>query len=191
MKYVQPIRDKDQIEMLKDYLMDWNPRNFLLLVFGLNSGLRVSDILPLKVRDVMDDYIEVIEKKTGKQRLFPINRTLRKEINKYVALKGLKPYDYLFESRKRCKEPGREGQKQPISVTQAWKILNKAAKSCGIHHIGTHSMRKTFGYFMYQHNGHDVAMLMEMFNHSSPGITLRYIGINQEKINQEMESFGL
>ena len=88
MKYVQPIRDKDQIEMLKDYLMDWNPRNFLLLVFGLNSGLRVSDILPLKVRDVMDDYIEVIEKKTGKQRLFPINRTLRKEINKYVALKG-------------------------------------------------------------------------------------------------------
>ena len=50
MKNVQPIRDKDQIEMLKDYLKEWNPRNFLLLVFGLNSGLRISDILPLKVK---------------------------------------------------------------------------------------------------------------------------------------------
>lgn len=191
MKYVQPIRDKDQIEMLKDYLKDWNPRNFLLLVFGLNTGLRVSDILPLKVREVQEEYIEVIEKKTGKQRLFPINNVLRREIDKYVKAKQLKPYDYLFESRKKCKQPGKEGQKQPISTNQAWKILHKAAKACGIHHIGTHSMRKTFGYFMYQQNGHDVAMLMEMFNHSSPDITLRYIGINQERINNEMANFGL
>ena len=54
MKNVQPIRDKDQIEMLKDYLKEWNPRNFLLLVFGLNSGLRISDILPLKVKEMFN-----------------------------------------------------------------------------------------------------------------------------------------
>lgn len=190
MKNVQPIRDKDQIEMLKDYLKEWNPRNFLLLVFGLNSGLRISDILPLKVKDLEGTHIVIVEKKTGKPKTFFINDTLRKEVNKYVKLKGLKPYDYLFESKKRSKQPGKEGQKQPISREHAWKILNKAAKEFGIHHIGTHSMRKSFGYHMYKKTK-NVALLMEMFNHSSPDITLKYIGINQEEQDKEVADFSL
>lgn len=191
MKIVQPIRDTDQIDMMKDYLRDWNPRNFLLLLFGLNTGLRVGDILPLKVKDVLDrEHIDIVEQKTGKQKHFPINNTLKREIAKYVNAKRLKPYDYLFESRKRCSDPGKEGQRQPISREQAWKILNQAAKEFGIHHIGTHSMRKSFGYHMYQET-QDIAMLMEMFNHSSPDITLRYIGINQERIDDAVANFSL
>ncbi|HER0002312.1 TPA: site-specific integrase, partial [Streptococcus pyogenes] len=66
MKIVQPIRDTDQIDMMKDYLKGWNPRNFLLLLFGLNTGLRIGDILPLKVKDVTaGNYIDIIEQKTG------------------------------------------------------------------------------------------------------------------------------
>lgn len=177
--------------MMKDYLKGWNPRNFLLLLFGLNTGLRIGDILPLKVKDVTaGNYIDIIEQKTGKQKRFPINKTLRREIDKYIKDKQLKPWDYLFESQKKCTEPGKEGQKKPISREQAWKILNKAAKQFGIHHIGTHSMRKSFGYHMYQKT-QDIAMLMEMFNHSSPDITLRYIGINQEKIDDAVADFSL
>lgn len=191
MKIVQPIRDTDQIDMMKDYLKDWNPRNFLLLLFGLNTGLRIGDILPLKVKDVTaGNYIDIIEQKTGKQKRFPINKTLRREIDKYIKDKQLKPWDYLFESQKKCTEPGKEGQKKPISREQAWKILNKAAKQFGIHHIGTHSMRKSFGYHMYQKT-QDIAMLMEMFNHSSLDITLRYIGINQERIDDAVADFSL
>lgn len=191
MKIVQPIRDTDQIDMMKDYLKNWNPRNFLLLLFGLNTGLRVSDILALKVKDVLDkDHIDIIEQKTDKAKYFPINRTLRREIEKYVKEQDLKSWDYLFTSRKKSKEPGKEGQKQPIGRTQAWKILNQAAKEFGIHHIGTHSMRKSFGYHMYQKT-HDIGMLMEMFNHSSPDITLRYIGINQERIDNAVADFSL
>ncbi|HEL0067061.1 TPA: site-specific integrase [Streptococcus equi subsp. zooepidemicus] len=191
MKIVQPIRDTDQIDMMKDYLKDWNPRNFLLLLFGLNTGLRVGDILPLKVKHVTaSNHIDIIEQKTGKQKQFPINKTLRREIDKYIKDKELKTWDYLFESRKKCTEPGKEGQKQPISREQAWKILNQAAKQFGIHHIGTHSMRKSFGYHMYQKT-QDIAMLMEMFNHSSPDITLRYIGINQERIDDAVADFSL
>ncbi len=177
--------------MMKDYLKGWNPRNFLLLLFGLNTDLRIGDILPLKVKDVTaGNYIDIIEQKTGKQKRFPINKTLRREIDKYIKDKQLKPWDYLFESQKKCTEPGKEGQKKPISREQAWKILNKAAKQFGIHHIGTHSMRKSFGYHMYQKT-QDIAMLMEMFNHSSPDITLRYIGINQERIDDAVADFSL
>ncbi len=81
MKNVQPIRDKDQIEMLKDYLKEWNPRNFLLLVFGLNSGLRISDILPLKVKDLEGTHIVIVEKKTVNPKKFFIYDSLRKEVN--------------------------------------------------------------------------------------------------------------
>lgn len=102
MKIVQPIRDTDQIDMMKDYLKGWNPRNFLLLLFGLNTGLRIGDILPLKVKDVTaGNYIDIIEQKTGKQKRFPINKTLRREIDKYIKDKQLKPWDYLFESQKK------------------------------------------------------------------------------------------
>lgn len=190
MKIVQPIRDLDQIEMMKDYLRDWNPRNYLLFIFGLNSGLRISDILPLKVKDVQDTHIVITEQKTGKAKNFLINKTLRREIDSYINLRHLKPYDYLFESRKRSHVKGKEGQKQPISKEQAWKILNKAAEQFGIHHIGTHSMRKSFGYHMYKQT-QDVAGLMELLNHSSPDITLRYIGINQEEQDEKMANFGL
>lgn len=184
MKNVEPIRDKDDIERMKDYMRNWNPRNYLLFVFGLNSGLRVSDLLQLKKRDVMGTHVIVQEMKTRKEKPFYINSTLRRSIDKYA--KNLKDYDYLFTSNK--KDPN--GKPRPISRGQAWKILNKCARQCGLVRIGTHSMRKTFGYHMYKKDK-NVAALMELFNHSSPDITLRYIGINQDEKDTAMANFGL
>ncbi|HFU4218813.1 TPA: site-specific integrase [Streptococcus suis] len=186
MKTVEPIRDKDDIERMKDFMESWNPRNFLLFVFGLNSGLRISDLLKLKVRDVLDDHVIIIEQKTGKSKLFIINDYLRSQIDKYIKVKSLKPYDFLFESNKRDKN----GKKKPIGREQAWKILNKCAKACGLKRIGTHSLRKTFGYHLYKKDP-NVALLMEIFNHASPDITLRYIGINQDEKDRAMAGFSL
>ncbi|HEL2729565.1 TPA: site-specific integrase [Streptococcus suis] len=186
MKSVEPIRDKDDIERMKDFMESWNQRNFLLFVFGLNSGLRISDIVKLKVREVLDTHVIIIEQKTGKPKQFFINDYLRKQIDKYIKAKGLKPYDYLFESNKRDKD----GKKRPIGREQAWKILNKCAKACGLKRIGTHSLRKSFGYHMYKKD-QNVALLMEIFNHASPDITLRYIGINQDEKDKAMAKFSL
>ena len=80
--------------------------------------------------------------------------------------------------------------KKPISREMAWIILNKAARELGLEEIGTHTLRKTFGYHFYQKTK-DVALLQNIFNHSSPSVTLRYIGINQDIIDNALDEFNL
>ncbi|MFC0416388.1 tyrosine-type recombinase/integrase [Cytobacillus solani] len=88
---------------------------------------------------------------------------------------------YLFQSRR--------GQDR-IHRVQAWKILNAAAQEVGISEIGTHTLRKTFGYHFYQ-KYKDVAVLQQIFNHSSPAVTMRYIGINQDIMDEAVDGFSL
>ena len=133
----------------------------------------VSGIVKLTRDDVKNSdgsikqHIIVIEKKTGKQKRFPLCNGLLAEMEKYT--KNMKEGEYLFKSRK--------GENRPITTVQAYRIINEAAKRIGLEEIGTHIMRKTFGYWHYQQYK-DVAILQEIFNHSSPSVTLRYIGIN-------------
>ena len=61
MNYVEPIRDKDDIQAMKDYLREWNERNYMMFLLGINSGLRISDIINLRVKDVQGWYIKRIE----------------------------------------------------------------------------------------------------------------------------------
>lgn len=178
---VEPIRDKEKIQHVKEVLLHQSYRNYFLFVFGINSGLRISDIIHLKVLDVRNaDYLKVREKKTKKVRRIKITITLRNEIDKYI--RSMADSDYLFPSRK--------GQ-QPISRVQAWKIVNDAAREVGINDsIGTHTLRKTFGYHFYQKTK-DVAMLQKIFGHNSPSVTLRYIGINDDMIDAALDDFAL
>lgn len=81
-------------------------------------------------------------------------------------------------------------QKRPITRIQAYRILNTAAEKVGLDEIGTHTLRKTFGYHYYQKTK-DVVMLQTIFNHSAPSITLRYIGIQQDEIDKSLEDFSL
>ena len=65
MKFVEPIRDKRKIELVKVILKKNDFRDYMLFLMGINSGLRISDILKLKVSDVRGkQYIEVKEQKT-------------------------------------------------------------------------------------------------------------------------------
>jgi integrase len=72
----------------------------------------------------------------------------------------------------------------------AYKILRKVAERFHLDEIGTHTLRKTFGYHFYQQTK-DVAMLQEIFNHSSPAITLKYIGVNQDSMDRAMTKFKI
>ncbi|WP_077210426.1 site-specific integrase [Bacillus dakarensis] len=182
MQTVQPIKDKEKIEAMKKMLRASSLRNELLFVLGINTGLRISDLLGLKVADVMTpkgitDRIELREKKTNKKRTVALNQKTRRLIARYIEIErtSAQPREALFRSQK----GGRA-----ISRQHAYEILNDAARSIGItDRIGTHSLRKTFGYFAYQ-QGIDLAMIQKLLNHSSQAETLRYIGITQEQMDE-------
>ena len=147
---------------------------------GTNTGLRVSDILALDVEDVKNkDFIDIIEKKTGKHKRFPINDKIKDLIQNYTLNKKEKEplFKTIYHNR--------------MERTYAYRIVNKACKKIGMQEkIGTHTMRKTFGYHHY-HKFRDVALLQKIFNHYSPSVTLRYIGIDQEEINNSYLNFIL
>jgi integrase len=180
LKNVQPIRDKQQIEDMKWSLRKWcGERDYILFLIGINTGLRIGDLLKLKVSDVRrKKKIVIQEGKTKKPRMINLTN-IYDEVQEYVKTVNS---EWLFPSRK--------GDKS-ITPTQAYRQLNKAAKMVDITEgIGTHTMRKTFGYWFYKQTK-DVAKLQAILNHSHPSITLRYIGITEEEIEKDLESFVL
>ncbi|MCM1264973.1 MAG: site-specific integrase [Candidatus Gastranaerophilales bacterium] len=182
MEYVQPIRDKQKIEEIKSVLKENGTRDLLLFLMGINTGLRISDLLKLKVIDVRGkSHVEIKEQKTGKIKRFPILGNLQVMLEEYTRNKDLS--EYLFKSR--------NGKNKPITRVMAYMIINNACRMCGIQdNIGTHTLRKTFGYHHYQ-TFHDVAILQYLLNHSSPSITLRYIGIAQDNVEETLQQFEL
>ena len=187
MRKVEPIRELDDIERMKDFLKSKSERNYVLIMCGLYSGMRISDIIPLQVKQVTGDRIEVTEKKTGKVKRFAINPELRKALTHYIKSNDLQGYDYLFPSKKKVRTDG--VRIAHIGRVAAYQILKQAAEHVGLKNIGTHSMRKSFGYHHYRRN-QNVAILMELFNHSSPDITLDYIGIKQDELDDSMMNFS-
>ncbi|WP_017754952.1 site-specific integrase [Calidifontibacillus oryziterrae] len=178
---VEPIREPNQIRAMKEYLLHKSYRDYFLFNFGINSGLRISDILPLRVMDVKyTDILRIREKKTRNFRKVKMTVALKNEIEKYT--RSLADSDYLFVSRKG------EG---PLTRVSAWRVINEAAAAVGVPGpIGTHTLRKTFGYHFYQRTK-DVAMLQQIFGHSAPSITLRYIGINDDMMERALKDFAL
>jgi integrase len=180
---VQPLKTLEEIEDMKESLRRWcSERDRFLFIIGINTGLRVSDIVKLKVKDVTKERNIIIEQKTGKRRIITIKGQFRKEVDNYI--KGMDPDEYLFPSRRK------DGKTPHITPTQAYRQLVKAGNMIDRQDIGTHTMRKTFGYHHYKRNK-DIAQLMEIFNHSSPSITKKYIGITQEEIDESLEDFYL
>lgn len=175
MEYVEPIRDKKQIDNMKKMLKAGSVRNYLLFVLGINSGLRISDLLKLTVDDVKGkDRITLREQKTGKTKNFPLSDACKKAIAEYLKSEEVTD-GVLFKSRK--------GDNKAISRIQAYEIINTAARAVGIQgNIGTHTLRKTFGYWAYK-SGVDIAYIQKLLNHSAPSVTLAYIGITQEQLD--------
>jgi len=180
MTTVEPIRKIENIKKVEKYLEKHNKRDLLMFTLGTNCGLRISDIVALNVGDVRNkSHIQITEKKTGKFKKFPINSKLKPMLEKYT--KGKNSDEPLFTTI----------FKNRMNRFGAYYIIKTACKKAGIKEkVGTHTMRKTFGYHHYK-KFKDVAMLQKIFNHSSPMITLRYIGIEQDQIDESYTNFIL
>lgn len=170
MNVVEPLRDLNLIQDISEYLRDKRERDYVLFMTGIYLGRRICDFLSLRVRDVRGkDYIYFKEDKTNKNIRIPINSELKKVYTDYC--KNKRSYEYLFKGT---------GRKKPISRVRVWQILNEAADEFECDdRIGCHTLRKTFGYWLYQ-DTHDVVAIQELFNHSDTSITKRYIGVNQD-----------
>lgn len=183
MNTAEPIRNKDELQRFRDYFLYEKPhaRNHVLLCIGLNTALRISDILALRWCDVYDfskekfhQHIQIMEQKTGKRSCIYANQSVLDSLGRYKAsLEEQGPLEgsrYLFEG----------DSAQPISRVQAWRIIKTAAEQCQLSGvISPHSLRKTFGYQAWQ-QGISPALLMDIYNHSSFTTTKRYLGIAQD-----------
>ncbi|MCM3053683.1 tyrosine-type recombinase/integrase [Caldibacillus thermoamylovorans] len=181
MNFVQPIRDPKVIKGIKEYLKARSLRNYLFFCMGIYSGLRVSDLLTLRVGMVKGTHVNIIESKTKKAKKFLIHPSIKEDLDYYIA--GKDDDEYLFQSRQKKTKSKIKGQ--PIDRSTAYRMLKEAGEHFGLTEIGTHTMRKTYGYHLYMQNPSNLALLMKMFNHSNETITLMYIGVTQEMMDEQ------
>ncbi len=186
MNVVEPIRNVSAISTMKRLMVaDGQYMYHLLFTLGINTGLRISDILLLKYEDLLDNRgrikqsFDISEMKTSKRRKVTINKSVHKALE--LMLENTDSREgYIFVKRQ-----------IPVSRSTVWRVLNKYAKEAGLRQkIGTHTMRKTFGFHLYK-KGIDVSRIQYLLNHSSPKDTLRYIGITQDEVDSIVEELNL
>jgi len=180
MSTTQPIRDLAQVRTISNhYLNLGNHRNHRLVVFCLNSALRIGDVLSIRWGDVYDfkrkrpyETLTIKEQKTDKTKTIALNKKIVKVL-KHSAVHA-KPHEFLFANANTGKA---------ISRAQAYRIIREAGNAASIsQHISPHSLRKTFGYHAWR-SGVSPAVIMEIYNHSSLNHTRRYLGVIQDDLN--------
>ena len=153
-----------------------NPRIAAALMLEANLGIRISDILRLRLSDIVKDgdryRLSIIEQKTGKQRVFTVPLALYQWIRLYTVDNGI----------------GRNEQIFPISERAVQKHLKLVCDFCGIPGISTHSFRKFYATEIYRQNGYNIALVQQLLQHSSTAVTQRYIGIQPKEIETAIEN---
>ena len=200
-----PIKSMDDIRRISKYLLDnGRYRDNMLFVVGINFGLRCSDLRTLRFANLITEdfvfksYFPVFEKKTRntrkkrKNRYITINKAVINAVRLYLEhTEGVSLSDYMFRS-----ESGNGRNKnEPLTIMSIDRILKGIAKDLGINiRMSTHTLRKTFCYWMmvYGHNDtRRLLLLQKMLNHSSPAQTLQYIGITEEEIEDAYNELNL
>ena len=176
-----PIRNRKQLNQLANYWFKrGNLRNYLLIVLGVLTALRISDLLRLKWNDVYDvkrenfrSHLTLTEKKTGKRKVIALNRKAITALRLYFRHRR---GEYIFVNNRK--------DEKPIRREHAWRVIRAAADAIkAVGRIACHSLRKTFGYFAWK-RGVSPVMLMEVYNHSSFEATRRYLGIAQDDMDR-------
>lgn len=188
MNVVEPIKNINKVKEILVYAKKNNERDYVMLELGFHTGLRISDILDLKIQDVQDKkgsikkYLILREGKTNKFKRIKLNQEVRDCLKNYCKDKD--NFDYLIKSR--------EHINKPITRQRAYQIITEIGGMFDIEDLGCHSLRKTFGYLYYKKTK-DIALLQKLFNHSSQFITLRYIGIEQQALDKALDdmNFGV
>jgi integrase len=179
---VDPIRDPKDIRLIKKILSD-HPRDFALFVLGINTNLRASDLLRIRIGDVRylkpGEYFTLREKKTAKLRSVTVNKAVFDAIHALlVSMSSVLDTEYLFQSRKKQSASG-----GMLTVSYVNSLVKGWCREINLRgNYGAHTLRKTFGYVHRTVFGTDIPTLMEMFNHSSQRQTLTYLGIQPSEI---------
>ncbi len=192
MKIVEPIRDRKQIDQIKGNLYrQKNPRDFLLFVFGINSGLRIGDLLSLKLGDVKDsrgnlkDDLDIREQKTGKTRRVFFNKQIKEAISHYLQKTDIFDLDRFLFTNEKSKE------NKPITRVRAYQLINEWCKGVGLNcRVGGHTLRKSFGYHLRK-QGISIEQISSLLNHQNIKVTFRYIGISADEDRAVIKGFGI
>ncbi len=174
---VDPIRKQKDIKSISRLLKS-HPRNYLLWVMGINNGIRTNDLVKIKYSQVeglkAGAVIKIIESKTGKKNVLVINKSVRKALQLYIKEGNPEPDDYLFQSRK---------GNGHISSQSVGRLIRSWAEAINLKgQYGAHTLRKTFGYHQRVNHGAGFEILCKRYNHSSPAVTMRYLGIEDKEV---------
>ncbi|WP_287648870.1 tyrosine-type recombinase/integrase [Bacteroides sp.] len=190
LKYSQTTSDylqwNEAMQLVRSLYKDANYKMSLLISVGCFWGLRISDILSLRWKDISNvDEFTIIEHKTGKQRTIRINLQLKRHITD--CYKQINPIG--------INAPVLVSQKGTVYTIQRINIILKEIKAkykLSIKNFSCHSLRKTFGRQVYNQNSDNAELalvkLMELFNHSNVAITKRYLGLRQEELLNTYDS---
>lgn len=175
---VEPIRYSKDIKNIKKLLKN-SPRNLCLFVLGINTNLRASDLLKLKVKDVQNlnagEELTLKEKKTGKQRRINLNGACVTAIQDLLKSDNFADEDFLFQSQ-------RKGG-TPLTVPSASNLVKSWCKMVNLKgNYASHSLRKTWGYHQRVTFNVGIPELMVCFNHTCQKQTLDYLCIQPEEI---------
>ncbi|MEW8972419.1 MAG: tyrosine-type recombinase/integrase [Mesobacillus sp.] len=181
MKTVSPIKSKNKIMLMKDFLINHSTRDYCLFVLGINTGIKLHDLLNLRVHDVCRQDGEITEVLSIPLYSNPpvyLNESIRSSLKKYLTESSFIGTDYLFRSRKTA---------NPITRQQAYRIINAAARNAGIDEpVGMTTLRKTFGYHAYS-QGVAISLIQKRLLHASPSETKHFIGIDQETVQVKID----
>ena len=176
---VEPIRKAKEIAAIKG-MLSHKPRDFALFVVGIHAGLRGSDLLSIRWGDVLAEdgqvlaKIEITESKTKKRRVLALQENARDALSRWRTHSSSNREAYVFA--------GPDGGR--LTIQRLHQLVNKWTKDAGVKgHFGSHTLRKTYGYHL-RRLGVSIETLMKVFGHSSQSITLRYIGIDQDEIDE-------
>lgn len=177
---VQAFTEMKHLKAIKRYLAD-KPRDRLLFIMGVNTGLRVQDILALRVRDLSTvkpgGRIPIIEKKTGKENVLILNTEIKAALDIYLSTAKPKEEHYLFKSRK--------GKNYPLSTYAVTMMVKRWAAVINVKgNYGAHTLRKSWCLVQRKHFGVSWELLAKRLNHSNPSVTRRYLGIQDEEVEE-------
>ena len=156
-----------------------NPRIAAALIAEANLGMRIGDILRLRLSDIVKDggryRLNETKKKTGKRRTFTVPEAIYTYFCDYCREQGITASEPMF----------------PITTRAVQKHLKAVCDALGYENISTHSFRKWYATDIYNRNGHDIILVQQLLQHSSPMITRRYIGLSDEKVEQAITAHVL
>ena len=178
MVVAQPIRNRHQVRQIAGYYLQKGQfRNYILVILGLHTALRVSDLLRLRWEDVYDfargqvrERISLVEKKTRKPKMIALNKAIVNALTLYAKTSAVRGNFIIENSR----------TKKAISRIQAYRLIRTASEALEFRQrVSCHSLRKTFGYHAWK-SGASPVVIMDIFNHGSFDVTRRYLGIAQD-----------